>query len=342
MKTITFDDQSELLTYAKQNRNELVVVLGVYDEVKQAAPSLPSNVVAASTFSQTYGSEKKETGFTGFTVERDICEVVPVADPPILSRHDLKNAYDKVKNNRNAFMYLILDGLSGKEDMVMTSMYFMDRDFKMIGGSAGDLTNGEALIYYGTSRVHHLALFVNNRTRTVVAKENIYRSMGKRVLVTDADPILRTVYTLNEQPAADEYARVLGISVRDLEKSFLSHPLGQTFDGDLFINSPQKVNSDGSISFYSEIIPNTFIDVLELGNIDDILEQTQQKFSFKPKTLLTVNCILRDAYFMQAGKWPTIFNSLARLNSNEAGFVSAGEQFKFEHVNQTMVLLGVE
>ena len=34
--------------------------------------------------------------------------------------------------------------------MILTSLYFMRPDFKMIGGSAGDTKYDEALIYYGS------------------------------------------------------------------------------------------------------------------------------------------------------------------------------------------------
>lgn len=267
---------------------------------------------------------------------------MPIADPPILSRHDLKKAYDKVKDNPNAFMYLIADGLSGQEDMILTSLYFMRPDFKMIGGSAGDTKHDETLIYYGSHRVRHLCIFVDCKKRTKLVKENIYVPTGKKMLVTNADPIKRCVYTFNNRPADEEYARILGIPLYDLHDAFISHPLGQKIDGELFINSPQKINHDHSITFYSEIIPNKFIDVLGLGDMKQIMAETREKMGMKPSTLLSINCVLRDLYFKKHGKWREVFASLDELNEKEAGYVSAGEQYNFDHCNQTMVLLGIE
>lgn len=342
METLTFDSRDEVLNYARQHSDRLLVLFSTYAEIEMFETSLPDNLIVASSFAQTYGSVKKDHGFTGFCVERSSCEVVPIADPPILSRNDLKAAYDRVKDNPNAFMYLIADGLSGQEDMIMASLYFMDRKFKMIGGSAGDTHHESTLIYYGRHRVSHIAIFFDCRRHTEIVKENVYVPTGEKLLVTKVDPITRRVYAFNNRPADEEYARVLGVPLHDLHEEFIAHPLGQQVDGELFINSPQKMHNDHSITFYSEIIPNKFVDVLKLGDMDRIMEQTRQKMGMKPSVLLSINCILRDLYFTKHGKWSREFASLEKMNAKQSGYISAGEQYDFQHCNQTMVLLGIE
>lgn len=69
----------------------------------------------------------------------------------------------------------------------------------------------------------------------------------------------------------------MGIPLYDLHDAFISHPLGQKIDGELFINSPQKINHDPSITFYSEFIPNKFIDVLGLGDTKQIMAGDKRK-----------------------------------------------------------------
>ena len=306
MQTVTFENNKQVLEYAASNADQILVLFSTYVEIEMIDAKLPENVIVASSFAQTYAGARKERGFTGFVIDKNECEIVPIADLPILSRYDLKKAYDKVKDNPNAFMYLIADGLSGQEDMILTSLYFMCKK------------------------------------RTKLVKENIYVPTGKKMLVTNADPIKRCVYTFNNRPADEEYARILGIPLYDLHDAFMSHPLGQKVDGELFINSPQKINHDHSITFYSEIIPNKFIDVLGLGDMKQIMAETREKMGMKPSTLLSINCVLRDLYFKKHGKWREVFASLDELNGKEAGYVSAGEQYNFEHCNQTMVLLGIE
>ena len=56
-----------------------------------------------------------------------------------------------------------------------------------------------------------LCIFVDCKKRTKLVKENIYVPTGKKMLVTNADPIKRCVYTFNNRPADEEYARILGI-----------------------------------------------------------------------------------------------------------------------------------
>lgn len=165
---------------------------------------------------------------------------------------------------------------------------------------------------------------------------------GKKMLVTNADPIKRCVYTFN-WPADEEYARILGIPLYDLHDAFISHPLGQKIDGELFINSPQKINHDHSITFYSEIIPNKFIDVLGLGDMKQIMAETREKMGMKPSTLLSDQLRPERSVFKKHGKWREVFASLDELNGKRSRIRQAlGEQYNFEHCNQTMVLLGIE
>ena len=111
MQTVTFENNRQVLEYAALNADQILVLFSTYAEIEMIDAKLPENVIVASSFAQTYAGERKELGFTGFVIDKNECEIVPIADPPILSRYDLKKAYDKVKDNPNAFMYLIADGL---------------------------------------------------------------------------------------------------------------------------------------------------------------------------------------------------------------------------------------
>ena len=82
-------------------------------------------------------------------------------------------------------------------------------------------------------------------------------------------------------PATTEYAHVLGINEHDLPKHFINHPLGKAYENDIFIASPMKVNSDKSITFYCELMSNTFVHVLEAEDPITVLKKTLQSVPFK-------------------------------------------------------------
>jgi hypothetical protein len=219
----------------------------------------------------------------------------------------------------------------------------MDNNFKIIGGSAGDnCLFQETFIFIGTKRVNSVAIFFNSQRRTEIIKENIYVPSEKKLLVTDADTINRTVKSFNNKPASSEYARILGIKENELPKYFENNPLGKIYKDDIFIASPMKVNSDKSITFYCQMIPNTFVEILKPVDPIEKIKETLNSLSFKPQFTYVVNCILRSSKFNREGLWNKVDKELLNICTNTTGFVSYGEQFYKHHVNQTMVMLLIE
>ena len=103
-----------------------------------------------------------------------------------------------------------------------------------------------------------------------------------------------------------------------------------------------KVNKDKSITFYSQLLPNTFVQILK--PVDPITEvrKTLSKVPFSPSFVLAINCILRSLKFQQEGIWKSIDKEMLSFCPNTSGFISYGEQFYKVHSNQTMVLLLVQ
>lgn len=343
MKAIYFTTVREAEQYLKENDNNGFVLFSSTDIIEQLSKVVSENVVLCSTAGEYTCEGYKREVITGFAYDMDESEIVEILYPPIKSLENLESAYDKVKNNSNAFMLLLCDGLSGMEEGIITTLYFMKDNFKIIGGSAGDyLKFKETLVYMGSKRVHSAAIFFNTKHRTQILKENIYESTGTKMLVTEGDSIERTVITFNNRPASVEYANVLGIKETELEKHFMNNPLGKMHKNNIYIASPMKVNSDKSITFYSQIIPNTFVEVLKPSNPLEIVKETLKQAEFKPSFVFAINCILRSLKFNEEGAWEKIDREILGACKNTTGFVSYGEQYYKHHLNQTMVLLLVE
>jgi hypothetical protein len=103
-----------------------------------------------------------------------------------------------------------------------------------------------------------------------------------------------------------------------------------------------KVNNDKSITFYSQILPNTFVELLKPSDPLEIIKNTLRAAEFRPSFVFAINCILRSLKFTEEGAWGKIDKEILGLCRNTTGFVSYGEQFYRHHLNQTMVLLLIE
>lgn len=319
------------------------VVFAGISLVNELSHSVGENVLLCSTSGEFTSKGYMENVVTGFSYEPATAEVVEILYPPAKSLKNLQSAYSKIKNNPNSFALLLCDGLSAMEEAIITSFYFADPKFKIIGGSAGDnLKFQETLIYIGSKKVHSAAIFFNNKTRTQLIKENIYIPSGTRLLVTKADTINRVVKTFNNKPASSEYARVLGIEEKDLPNYFINNPLGKISKDDIFIASPMKVNPDKSITFYCQLIPNTFVELLKTADYRMVVDKTISSAAFKPSFILSIHCILRSLKFLDEKSWDFISSKLLTMSGNQTGFISYGEQYYMNHLNQTMVMLLVE
>ena len=343
MKAISFSNVQESIRYIEGNKEKSFVLFSSDEKVKKLALEVSENVVLCSTAGE-YTSEGYSKGvISGFEYETDIAKAVEILDPPIKSIGNLKAEYKKIENNKNAFILLLCDGLTGREETILTTLYFVKDDFKIIGGSAGDdLKFIETYVYIGKKRVHSVALLFNTKERTHIVKENIFVPSGKRLLITEADTINRTVKSFNNKPASTEYARIIGVRESELEKYFMNNPLGKIYKDDIYIASPMKINKDKSITFYCQILSNTFVQVLEPIDAVKQVKATVDNLPFKPNFVFVINCILRSIKFDQENMWKQIDNEILKLGDNITGFISYGEQFHKMHANQTMVMLIIE
>jgi hypothetical protein len=342
LRAVNFSSVKDVISYINLNKSShkgYVFFTSVVN-IKELAPKATDNVVLCSTSGEYTNNGYADGVISGFEYDLSDAEIVEIKYPPVKSVQELKEAYSKVKNNKNAYMLLLCNGLSNMEETVLSTFYFIEPSFKIIGGSAGDnLQFKETYIFIGNKRVANVAIFVNSKRRTSIIKENIYTKTGKTLLVTDADVIERTVRTFNYKPASTEYANLLGIKESDLQKHFMNHPLGKAYKDDIFIASPMKINSDKSITFYCELMCNTFVHMLKPDDPILVLKKTLQSAPFKPSFVFSINCILRSLKFIEDDIWKDFDKEMLKFCSNTTGFISYGEQYYKYHSNQTMVML---
>lgn len=343
MRALSFSTLDAAKLYlGEQHSSKGLVLFASAAAIRELSLLAPANAVLCSTKGE-YTSQGYLGGVvSGFEYDAGIADIVEILHPPVLSGERLRASYHAVKDNPHAFLLLLCDGMAAMEETILSSLYFIAPEFKIIGGSAADDGSGATYIYIGNRRVGNLGIFFNMSARTALIKENIYVPAGKTMLVTEADVFGRTVYSFNGRPAAAEYARVLDVPEAELAAHFLSNPLGKRYEDDLIIASPMKINPDGSVTFYSQVMFSTYVEVLSSADPLAVLEETLAGSPYKPSFVLNINCTLRDQLFTRDGLWAAFDKAMLGFCGNTAGFISFGEQYYKRHANQTMILLLVE
>ena len=240
----------------------------------------------------------------------------------------------------NSFAFLLIDGLAMREEPVAHTLQHALGRIPLFGGSAGDdlrfsRTHVFSAGHFQTDAA--LLILVSTPLPFVLFKTQHFVSTGERLVVTESDPAHRTVREINGMPAAETYAQLAGIDVHDLNpQRFAASPVVVVIDGTDYVRSIQKVNADGSLTFYCAIEEGL---VLRAAHGVDLVENLEQAFERiraqigPPQLVFGCDCILRGLEIFQTGIQERVETILRR--NNTIGFNSYGEQFHGVHVNQT-------
>ena len=246
----------------------------------------------------------------------------------------------------NSFAFLLIDGLSLREEPVTRALQSALGDLPLIGGSAGDgVKFGKTHVYLDGRFCSDCAILVmvTSRVPFQIFKTQHFVATDERLVVTEADAACRVVKELNGRPAAREYARTAGIDACDLDPTrFAASPVVVTIGGMTYVRSIQKSNPDGSLTFFCAIEDGV---ILRLAKGVDLLQNLEQAFAKirseigAPQFVLGCNCILRKLEISQSTVEDRVEEIL--LQNNTVGFNTYGEQFRGVHVNQTLVGIAI-
>ncbi|HEY6034922.1 MAG TPA: FIST N-terminal domain-containing protein [Kofleriaceae bacterium] len=243
-------------------------------------------------------------------------------------------------SGRTCFGFLISDGLAMQEEALAAMLYTKLGDIQMFGGSAGDGLRFAATHLYHGGRFHtDVALFtlVSVPTPFRVFKTDHFTGSQLKLVVTAAEPARRIVTEINGEPAAREYARMVGLEIDKLTPMiFAAHPVVVSVGGTTYIRSIQKVNEDESLSFFCAVDEGIVLTVARatdlVGNLEATFAELRAQLG-EPAIVLGCDCILRFLEIQQRGLTDEIGKLLAA--NNVIGFATYGEQYNMMHVNQT-------
>ncbi|MDP2561575.1 nitric oxide-sensing protein NosP [Psychrobium sp. 1_MG-2023] len=239
------------------------------------------------------------------------------------------------------FMMTLLDGLSADEEQFLNSLDSAAGEIEHFGGSAGDDINLAKTHIYHRGKFYQdsaIVIMVNTRCNFEVFSTNHIGVAQEKLVVTAADSPTRTIYELNAEPAAIEYARLLNLSVDQLTPEVFSlNPLAVKVGGNYYFRSIQKVNEqDNSLTFYCAVDSGI---VLTAVTLEDVFARLGKKLMHitarhgEHDIVLACDCILRRLEIQQKNLEITAQSLFEQYNI--VGFNTYGEHINGIHLNQT-------
>ena len=310
------------------------------------AARLSGPVIGCSTAGQLGASGYQLSGISGISLAGDCIEAVSYLISPLSTITDqvqsiAANVHQRMEaTSWAAFGFLLIDGLSMREEAIAAALYRALGNVPIIGGSAGDMLQfQETFVYHQGRLLRNAAVFTLILTSLpfMTFKHQHFHPTATRLVITEADPEQRIVHEINGIRAVDGYADAISVKVDELDAAMFSrHPLMFKFMDDYYVRSIAGVEPDGSLRFYCAIEKGLVLTVGEGGLHEDALERDIMNIREKigePAVILGCDCILRRLEMENLGIAGKIGQLLGRYNI--FGFSTYGEQFNSTHVNQT-------
>jgi len=238
------------------------------------------------------------------------------------------------------FAFVMVDGLSIREDELTAAMGPGLGPVPLFGGSAGDGTRFSATYVLQDGKFRQgwaVVMLVRTACKVRVFSLNHLVPTDRRMVVTGADPARRVVHQINAEPAAQEYARLLGKDPGQLTTfTFAAHPVVVRLGGSHHVRAIQRMAPNGDLVFFSAIDEGLVLTLAEPQDMAAHLDRALTDLSAggSPAAILACDCILRRIEAEEKQRFGAVSALLAR--HGVVGFSTYGEQLNSMHVNQTM------
>lgn len=313
---------------------------------------LPGPVIGCTTAGQLSEAGFQRGGISGASLASDELSVVPYLIHPLSQQAEqVKKIAEDVQAKSSlaassAFGFLLVDGLSMKEEPLISTLYMSLGDVPIIGGSAGDsLRFKQTFVYYDGELYNDAAVFTLFLTTLPfhVFKHQHFLPTSSRLVITAADPGKRLVKEINGEPAVEAYARLIGIPVDQLDSVVFSrNPLMLRIGNEYYVRSISNVEPDGSLKFFCAIDTGL---ILTVGQGNSAVEALNREFEKMredmgdPAVIIGCDCILRRLEMEEQGIDDAVGHLL--IKSKVVGFSTYGEQINSVHVNQTFTGIAI-
>lgn len=299
------------------------------------------------------GYTENEIVALGFPDSHFACQVQFIDELASFSSQDVTNATVRLRGElarlapgwESEFAFLMVDGLSLLEDQLVSTLGAALGPTPLFGGSAGDRLDFQRTFVLHDGRMHSdAAVLALIRTDCEVKVFNFdhLSPTDRKMVVTEADPERRIVRQINAEPAAREYARILGKDPEQLSPFiFAAHPVVVKVGGKHHVRAIQKVEPNGDLTFFSAIDEGLVLTLADPSDIAKHLERALGELSRdrRPEAIVACDCILRRVEAEQKQAIGALSRTLSE--NNVIGFSTYGEQMNSVHVNQTMTGIAI-
>lgn len=266
-----------------------------------------------------------------------------------VDRAMFKLGVDKTQHDpRELIGVLLCDGLSGKEELVAAAVAEALDGAPLVGGSAGDdLAFKATHVFTRDTAGSDAAVLVVGKGPAgfySVIKHQHFTARATPMAVTRADPAQRKVYEIDGYPAAEAYARAIGVSRAELADASFLNPVLVTVQGEQYVRSVQSVADDGSITFYCAVEEGWILDLAGHHEMTESLRRDLASLRCngeRPAFLLGFHCILRALEAQKRGLHEELGAILSETATASIGFDTYGEVKDGLHINQTLVALAL-
>lgn len=315
----------------------------------------PARVVGCTTAGElcSEGYTENQIVAVGLPRSHFCTRVLPIED---LDNYDHQDLISELIRGRNDMAretpdwmsecaMLLVDGLTMHEDELTAHLSMGVGPVPLFGGSAGDGDRFEEtyVLCDGVAR-QNAALVVQIRTDCEIEVFNTDHLLptDQRMVVTGADPARRIVHEINAEPAAFEYARLLGKDPAQLTSfTFAAHPVVVRIGGQHHVRSIQRMEPNGDLVFFSAIDEGVVLTLAESSDMVAHLEGQMAKLTAKgqPDAILAFDCVFRRMEAEQTQLAGKLSDVLAKYNV--MGLSTYGEQINARHVNQTLTGMAI-
>jgi hypothetical protein len=346
----------ELYEQIAQDRNDIVMafVSSNYhlQSVEHALNQLPAKKIVGTTTAGELTTDGLMTNsIAGFSIQSDMLafHIFDIDDLDNFSIkdslraaqeivHDLK--FNTYLNPKKIFGILLIDGLSLKEEQVISILANTFNNIPIVGGSAGDNLN------FIKTQIYHNYLFKSNRAAFIIVESELpfeiikthhFVPTAKLLNITKANPRNRIVYQINDEPAALYYANLIGVPKEELSPRYFSkNPLIENYYGEWYIREILQANPDMSLKFACAVEENKIYSLGKAGeitqNLNDKFREIERKIG-DIQLLLGFDCAFRRLE-IEGTKSQDEYNNVLK-KYEVIGFNTYGEQYNSLHMNHT-------
>lgn len=338
---------------AKAGSPKFLVLLASFEQFETAAkmiaekfPNVPIIGTGTISYFETTSSDKRMLLLSfGNDVDVEVGVIRNLSTAPMLDIPMMEEKVSKIQAGDSNT--ICLEFCTNDEERLVTTMNVaLERArIPIVGGTVFGYADGAVPKVLVNGELYEnaccYALLKNRAGKIRTYSENIYGPMDDPVthIATKVNLDAKELISLDGRPAADIYCQDAGVTRSELVGNVLTNPLGRVIGDQIFITSPYAIGNNGSLISYKRINENDSIQVLELKDYEEIGNETRRSIrdeSSHISFIFSVNCIYRHLLYSNRNYLDTFIGGMKSLGPH-IGVVGGGEQYKKQHVNQTMV-----